>query len=345
MTDIIQRLDASLEEAEEQLLEELELVRNRAGTERFGVLEPDVRKSLLERVDRCLHDLQHSGDRSNLQLLTEQHEILYARIAVMKTLLNIRLPIAYLEEAHVGVETRRRRLDTAAISLRRKSGLQPQPGERLPGRFDHEPSRFQQRRNRLKITEKEARSLMEPQLFLDAGIFSASRELAMISSLARGGTIEEPPAQTNDDARKGKAIFESRDLSDSIPPLMRVAPVKQDPVPEKRDIAQTPEEIRRKLLARQNQTNTGKAVFGARDLQQSRPEPPPVKPAPRPEPEPPRTGRAIFAAKDIEPAYPSDPPRKREKEAEPEKKEEPRRGPAVFEARDLSNSPNPPKKT
>lgn len=383
MTDILEKLDLSLEEAEEQLLVELERVGNANPGQRFGELDVGVRNALAEIVDLLHHDLQHSGDASNLQLLTDQHEILYARIAVMRTLLNIKVPIDYLERAHTGVETLRRKLDTRAIQLRKKSGIGPKPGERLPGSFDHGPSAFQLGRNRLKVTAREADALMEPQNFLDAGIYSASRELAMIASLAKGGTIEEPPEQTNEDARQGKAVFQSRELSATIPPVNKVLPVREPPR-DKSQIAQTPEEIRRKLQERQAQASAaGKANFASRELstppppdpsrrpadpfkRAPEPEPPrsgkavfaskdvsssiqarePVRPQPpKPEPEPPRTGKAVFASRDIEPAYPSDPPRKREEaKKEEEKKEESKKGPAVFEARDLSSNPFGPKK-
>ena len=144
---------------------------------------------------------------------------------------------------------------------------------------------------------------------------------------------------------QGASRFESRELSSVAPPSD--PPRKPEPKEPKRVVAQTPEEIRRKLEARQGQS-AGRAAFAAKDIEPAGPQEIPRKPEPalKPETEPKeperRTGKATFASKDIEPIAPQDAPRKPEPKpvAEPEPKEAERpSGKAIFEARDLSTNP------
>lgn len=369
MTDVLDKIDASLEEVEEQLLAELHRLRADAARERHVQVDPGVANALSEVVDDLYAELQNSG-RQELSLLTERHDVLYSRIAVLRHIARAHVPVTYLARAEDGVAERRRALEDRVLARRRKQdpevsrATEARKGgflSSLRGLFDHRPSEQEIERNAIKVTKQEENQLGEEQAYLDNGIFSASRELAMIVSLMRGGTLDKPPEEEEDttDAPRpaaGRAIFESRDLS-TRPSQSGEAPrprPRPAPLPEMadREIAQSPEEIRRKLEARRGQA-AGKASFETRDL--STPvapqDPPRRRTVDTPEKETaqtPPSGKAIFHSRDINPVAPSDPPRRRDdsakKKAEDEKEEEKSKpGPAVFESRELSRSPFPKK--
>ena len=141
----------------------------------------------------------------------------------------------------------------------------------------------------------------------------------------------------------GASRFEAKELSsaaESSDPPRRPEPKKVEP--EKTTFAQTPDEIRRKLQDRGNQS-AGKAAFASKDIEPIVPQEAPRRkerpPEPAPTPEKP-TGKATFASKDIEPISPQEAPRKRvPPPSEPAPKATPERpsGKAVFESRDLSS--------
>ncbi len=361
MTDVLDKIDASLEEVEEQLLKEFDRVRNTVSADRYAQIDPGIRNALEEVIDVLKVELEHSGEGQALSLITERHEVLYSRIAVLKHLVISPIRTAYLEEAHEGIDKRRQQLETRVIAQRNKQdpSITRQTEERkgglvgsLRGLFDHKPSDQHLARNAIKVTATEEKELQQTQVYLDNGIYSASRELGMIASLNRGGSLDRPPEARNDAAEaRGRAIFESKDLSHKPPPEVdgRKEPQpKPEPVISKREIAQTPEEIRRKLESRSGQGAGGKASFAARDLSSHTENPTPT-PQPEPKtpaaPEPPPAGKAVFASRDIDPVAPSDPPRRRGKQEEEEEEKPPERrsGPAVFESRDLSKTPFPKK--
>lgn len=357
MTDILDKVDASLEEVEEQLLAEYDRVRAKASAaERLARVDAGIRNALSEVVLDLNDRLQHSGDRVNLSLVTERHEILYARIAVLRQLLSADIPLSALTEVHEGIEARRKTLERRVLTQRKRleeMGTQREKASsaNIHGPFDHRPTDQQVQRNRFAVTEQEEKQLEDIQDYLDNGIYSASRELAMLASLIRGGTLDGPA-----EGGRGRAVFEAKELTRRMPNVNKPARIKQEPVeqppPEeavkKRDIAQTPEEIRRKLAARGGQANAGKAVFGAKDIAHAEPREAPRQPRQetKPEPEAPRSGKATFASRDIEPAVPQGFYGRKKSEEDDKKNEEddkPRTGRAVFEARDLSKTPFPKK--
>lgn len=340
MTDILDKIDASLEEVEEQLLAEFNRIRN-ADSADHSDIDAGIRNALQEVVEQLHDELEHSGDTAHLSLLTERHEVLYARIAVLRQLLVSRVPVAYLREAHEGVKLRRRALEQKVIEQRRREDpsvtRQGEENKRglvgaLKGIFDRKPSDHQLARNAIKVTDEEEKAHGKTQVYLDNGIYSASRELAMLASLIRGGTLDHPPDADMSRSR-GKAVFEARELSQTVPPVTRRQPPEAIPEKEdkeaaeisKRDIAQTPEEIRRKLEARRGQTAPGKAIFTAKD----------IEPAAPPE----FRDRRVNKNKDDE--HKDD--EHKDDEHEDSDDADKRKGPATFEARDLSNAPFPKK--
>ncbi|HKI73706.1 MAG TPA: hypothetical protein VJ998_03650, partial [Pseudomonadales bacterium] len=263
-----------------------------------------------------------------------------SRIAVLKQLMAAKVPMAFLQEVREGVDIRRRSLEKRVFAQRKQDD---QNRNRTPGGvsniFDHRPSEQSIERNRFQITAQEEAQQRGERAFLDNGIYSASRELAMLASLIRGGTLDEPPEK----AERGRATFEARELTRKMPtvnkaPRIKVEEVQPPPTEApKRDIAQTPEEIRRKLAARLEQRNAGKATFAARDIPHAASgDTPARKETPAAEPETPRSGKAVFGARDIEPAVPHG-FYGRKKEEEEKKEDKPRNGRATFESRDLDS--------
>lgn len=160
---------------------------------------------------------------------------------------------------------------------------------------------------------------------------SQSRELAVLELLVRQHHID---GRSIEDIMKERAQFSSRELRSG-----HVADLAG-----KGKIAQSPEEIRRKLAER-GSTSSGASSFAARDINHTADfKTAAPKGAIAQSPEEIRkklaerqaagtTARASFTAKDIEPGYPQDFGGRKEKEKpEPEKP----KGKAIFEARDLS---------
>lgn len=338
MTDILDTIDASLEEVEEQLLAELAHARSAIPANADCAIDTGIRNALTEIVAELYDLLQNSGDRVMLQLVTERHEVLYARIDVVRQLLSAKIPAGLLDTVHEGLELRRRRLEKRVIRQREIQAEQMQPPKAglfggMRGLFDHNPSRQELERNRFSVTQQEAEKLEQHQDYLDNGIYSASRELAMLMSLLRGGSLDTPP---DSDPGRGRAVFKARELSTRVPTVNKRARITQErvqsaaqkpakvekpAVPEtsdNKDIAQTPEEIRRKLETRRDQESAGKATFAAKDVAHAMPQE--------------FYGRKTQAEEDRESA-----------EAEEKEEAKPRTGRAVFESRDLSHVPFPKK--
>ena len=97
----------------------------------------------------------------------------------------------------------------------------------------------------------------------------------------------------------GASTFESKELSATIPPMPSetVKPVvEKKPDADKRDLAQTPEEIRKKLQTRQeSSSSSGKASFDSKDIEPAGPQDARLKHKPDEHPK----GKAIFESKDL----------------------------------------------
>ncbi len=367
MTELLDTIDSALQEVEEQLLQEFNRIRNTLSDARFEPVDPGVKASLVDVLNDLKHKLEHSGDKTNLQLLTERHENLFARLTVVRQLLDAKVPTAYLHEVHDDVKTRRRKLEAKVVAKRQNIKID-EPTEKksgflgsLKGMFGAKKSESELARNRIRVTEQEEKELQNVEVYLDNGIYSASRELAMLANrvneaFERDEPAPEPKQKPRPAPPTGKALFESRDLSSKIPD------VKPKPRTEPKTIAQTPEEIRRKLEASQPRA-TGESRFEAKDLSQTIAPTPkaarpklmsPTAPAAKRDiaqtPEDIRkklaarqsqsSGKASFAAKDIPHVEPREQPKKK---PEAPADEPPKTGKAVFEARDLSK-PDPGRK-
>ena len=333
MTDFLDTIDASLEEVEEQLLDDFHRALDEGSSDGSIKLDPGIRTALAEVTEHLHQELEDSG-RRELSLITERHEVLYSRIEIARFLFDAEMTVRLLVAARDGIETRRDDLLAKVRQQRRRDGLSPAelPKGGRTSRFDHDPTPQEKKRNSLGVTAGEEARFGQAELYLDNGIFSASRELSMLVSLFAGGTLDQPPEDAAATDR-GKAVFNSKDLKYHAPPPEYIGSDSG-----KRDIAQSPEEIRRKLQGRSG--SGGAASFTAKDLP-TQSEPPRPR---RPEPEPPKpapTGRASFESRDLSSATFNEPPRPRRPEPKPEPEPpKPATGRASFAARDLSNAPS-----
>lgn len=147
----------------------------------------------------------------------------------------------------------------------------------------------------------------------------AARVLLLLDQQLR---CHHDDGQSIDQVMNRPASFDAKDLTRTAAPPI-----------SKRKVAQSPEEIRRKLAAK-GASPQGKASFGSKDIE-------PLQPTPKPEKksESALKGPAIFDSKDIEPL--SDiaqrQKQRREEAAKNAKGKEPA-GKAVFLSRDLDQN-------
>jgi len=380
MTKALDIVDTSLQEIEEQLLDEFKRIRNSLSDAPFETIDKGIQSSLSDVIQELLHMLENSGDKTNLQLQTERHETLFARASVIKQLLKAKIPTAYLHEIHKEVKTFRKKLEIKVVEKRE----QKTPAENTPKNtgllgsiknlFSGNKSKQETLRNRIKVTDQEAKEFDAVEIYQDSGVYSASRELAMLSTrLVEAGAFKNPteskqekvtPDKAQQSAPSGKASFESKDLSQQAPPL------------KKDSIAQTPEEIRRKLENNQPKPNTT-STFEAKEVTQTiapfdsqidsqfkrtqttskveskkiaaSPEAIREKLASRQQPS--NMGKATFGSKDVEHAMPNTgalesraskteaPEKETSKSPQaPETDPSPPKGKAIFESKDLSST-------
>jgi hypothetical protein len=399
MTKLIDTVAASLLEIEEQMLDEFNRIRNTVSNNRFGVMDTGIKNALLEVLNIVHNSLEHSGDAANLQLLTTQQENLFSRMVVIRQLLNARVPTAFLHDAHDNIEKSRQQAeqrksaskqrvpadititdiasdkasekasskDKTLVNDRNKGGLL----ELVKGMFKRNPTDPDFKRKRLYITEQEAKILVEQEIYLNNGVYSAAQELALLAGMIAEETDQLDSTLKATDATSqptGRATFKSRDISHTITPVGAAKPIVPKPSPVEH--ARSPEAIRQKLAARQSNQTTGKARFGSRDIESLNertrlkiPDAPMSRKASfisrdtesgiqrdvmKPKTNqavPASTGRATFASRDIEPVVPQQAPRRRIPEPTRQPVPEPPKptGKAVFESRDVGQQPTKPR--
>ena len=366
MSEVLDTIDDSLQEVEEQLLQEFDRIQNTLSDARFQPIDPGVKNALASVVADLKRRLEQTGDRSNLQLMTEKHEILLARMAVLRQLLDAKVPTAFMHEAHREVTSNRRKLEAEVTAQRdRDESLtnaddNPESEKRgfmgrLKGMFSGtKQTEKAVSRNRIQITEEEQKAHEPVSVYLDNGIYSASRELAALANVFSLPAQDQEKLQDSHEKKmraviSGKAQFESRDLSAE----------PEQAVDKPGGIAQSPDEIRRKLAERGNAGSAGASSFQAKDLSAAAP-PPTPKGAIAQTPDEIRrklaerrgqdAGKASFSSKDIEHAEPVAQPTKaaapkkksateiaaeRKAELEAEKAKQPTTGKASFISKDI----------
>lgn len=362
MAEVLDTIDDSLQEVEEQLLQEFDRIRNTLSDARFEPIDPGVKTALGSVVNDLRSRLDQTGDANNLQLMTERHEILLARMAVLRQLINAKVPTAFLHEAHREVVSNRKKLEAKVTEQRGNSENEvvedaDEKGgfvNKLKGMFSGKQTDKAVTRNKIHVTQAEQKAHEPVSVYLDNGIYSASRELA---ALANVFSLPEQRQEALQDAHEkkmravitGKAQFDSKDLSAQAAEAL-----------DGKEIAQTPEEIRRKLAERSGSQSTGASSFVAKDLSTEAPTPVPTQSKGKDIAQTPEqirkklaerggssTGKASFGAKDIsheEPVEQQEKPKElseaeraaiRKAELEAEKAQQPTTGRASFVSKDI----------
>ncbi|MCB1644354.1 MAG: hypothetical protein KDI36_02830 [Pseudomonadales bacterium] len=355
MTDLLNTVDAELESIEEKILAEFDRIRDMVSDQPYEEIDLDFRRAVHMKL-RSLHEqLELSGAGKELSLMSEHQEQLFQRIAVARQLLHTRIPTRILTVAHAEVESTRRTVEKKVLAEREaKQGKSvdktSSPDGGLLGSirsmFGRKANQATETRNRIQVTDEELQRHQPVEIYSDRGIYSASRELATVARLI----TRAKEARANQEA--GRAKFEARDLSSTISPEVPIAPIRSRARPretdltalaeqEARTIAQSPEEIRRKLQEQQR-THSGRATFIGKDIEPV-PEPadwhtpPPVSPAAPSAPKP-VVGKATFVSRDIEPVVPPEAPRRRDTTPPPSVPPMPESRPvgkATFVSRDI----------
>jgi hypothetical protein len=253
MTDLLENIDATLETLEEQLLDEFIRIRNIGTAQEFGVINPSIKNALSGILEELVKERQQSTlDGSGLSLLTERDENINARLKVAQLLLAATIPTSVIEQAHRLTVQERRTLEQKVLQNRKSPTSRAAPGGAVQrkGLFGNRPTPKHASRNKIMITASEEKTVAGGKTYLDNGIYSASRELANLAKLLQKQGVMEPEQKPGQPT--GKATFESHGL-------------RKDSIRTKKDIAHSPEEIRRKLADR-NSTISGASRFSARDL-------------------------------------------------------------------------------
>ena len=273
-----------------------------------------------------------------LQLTTERHEDLRTRLYVINQLLDRKIALSAFKQASDQlqemastpprprpVQPVRERVQVTAPA-KEEAGKDPSSILTSIKSFFRKKEQ-QKERTRIISMDVEKEEPGRKEIYKEDGIYGAAQELAMLALV-----VSDAPPPRKPQAKRaiitGKASFVARDLSSTISSV----PVKPKPkaaTPERRDIAQTPEEIRRKLEARKNQSsNQGKAVFGASDIKGGQNQTVNQDPTPgkitlqdiKPQP---AKGKAVFESRDVQ-AIATDPQKIKEKLADSGESEEAR---------------------
>ena len=118
MTDLLDDTNNSLQEAEEQLLQEFSRIRNSLPETRYEPIDAGIKIALGEIVLGLHAKLELSANKNNLQRQTDQLEVLFTRISVIQQLLEAKIPTAYLQEVHQDVASSRKQLERKVVARR-----------------------------------------------------------------------------------------------------------------------------------------------------------------------------------------------------------------------------------
>ena len=292
MAELLDVIENSLEELEQRLLGEFS--RQAAAAAHSVQIDPVTRQVIAKIENELRHELEHSGDNSNLRLQTGQHEDLRRRLSVVRRLLKANIPIAFIRSVHTGVEIESP--STELGILVKRIGKAAEREEYTVGKatfgsreLSQTGSHGSQRANtpdelRRKLKGKNVKST-------DAVVFGSrdsassgnqgeqrsratfgSRELRQAASHQKNTQRATTPDKlrrkltVNSGNSTDKAAFGSRDLMASD--QGKIVPAK--PGRQKntdRDIATSPEEIRQKLARRQSSApdDPDRAEFNSRD--------------------------------------------------------------------------------
>ena len=122
MSAILNEINNDIIDLEERLLAEFQRLRELEPSDTYSSIESSINDQISLNLSTHLQALEHSGDRDNLSLRTEEHEQLDERMLVVKNLLNQRIPNAFLEVSHQEVKQSRRALELLVIRARTAAG-------------------------------------------------------------------------------------------------------------------------------------------------------------------------------------------------------------------------------
>lgn len=314
MDELLKKIDRDLISLEEFLLLEIRRLRQQDTIETYSPIEPGLKKEMKISFNTTVKTLEGSGDWSNLSLKSFEQEWIEDRLKVVRNLLVRQLPTAFLALSHEEhKQTRKSDFTTddhqASVEL---AILDEQVG----------------------LHHVEGQSI--DQVLQDRAEFDSTE-------LTHGhATAKERRAQSSDDIRKklegksglsGTSSFASRDLRNLTDTIADMP---------KKNIARSPDEIRRKLQEKGASVSQGASLFAAKDLSSSK-HTPIVKPsgkvaqspdeirrklAERQASQSSATSKAVFGSKDVSRAA-APTPQKSAAEPKPA-------GKATFESKDLS---------
>ncbi len=344
MKDVLDNIAEDLEVVETRILAEFHRIQE-ADETGFGSLPVEFREEIRYTVMALKEALERTGSKTELQLTTDRHEDLRTRLYVITQLLDRKIPMAAFTEAdnqlHDMASTPARASTPSPAPKRSqatttaRTSPKDSPKEKDSSTIlDSIRSFFRGKdktREATRITsmEVEEKEPVFKEIYKEDGVYGAAQELAMLA-LVISDTPPPVKAQVRRPKISGRASFEARDLSSSMTDVP-AKPKARPETPERKDIAQTPEEIRRKLEARKNQSGSaGKAVFGASDVKganesSGKSGPATQKGTPREIKPQPAKGRAVFESRDVK-SIATDPQKIREKLADPADTDDKKKG-------------------
>jgi hypothetical protein len=261
MKDVLDNISEDLDTTETRILLEFKRLQETADDSGIGKLTPEFREEMRYMVIGLQEALDSSGSVENLQLTSERHEDIRARLFVINQLIDRQIPLTAFSKADSQLKKMGKPISSQRVIVEKKASAVITKSE--SGSLLDKILAFFGLGNKPAESSASTHVEKEPtgpkEIYKDTGIYGATQHLAMLAQVV----ADLPPPEKEDKPRQavtGKASFEARDLSSTISDI----PAKAKTVER---IAQTPEEIRRKLEARKKlAAASGKAVFGAEDV-------------------------------------------------------------------------------
>jgi len=255
MSDLLDKIDQNLLKLEHRVIAEFVRLQESDDPTGFGQLGEKTKVQMREYLNKLSDTLEHSGDTQNLELTTDYHEMLRSRLFVANRLLDLKIPtkfLRYLTKPVLSPAQISENLSEDANPVKAKQSGFTSRESRHSGFLEFFRSRFSSDKgDKSKITAKSASLDQQKEIYKDQGPYAAAQQMAMLASVV----IERQVTQAQQVAAReklGRASFGGVDLGHRQL--------------KARDIARSPEEIRKKLEARKEQVQSvDKASFAAAD--------------------------------------------------------------------------------
>lgn len=262
MNEVLDRIDYNLTVIEDRLVSEFLKIQRSVDPAGYGELSESLKSQVKNALVKLRDLLDHSGS-GHLELTTDYHEVLRARMYVLDRLLERKVPTVCMNLSGRSAFTSRdvsatRGAATATKQITKRVIAEREASNRsflsfFKGQFGGHKAAH----HNIKLDAVDASEHKE--VYAD-GPYAAAQELVELASMtvtyrAIEESEGEEAARTYAKRRaRGRASFEPRDPE----------PTQQVRTP---DIARSPEEIRRKLEARPPSAGKGgRASFTAVDL-------------------------------------------------------------------------------